>query len=281
MLATLVACGKSTVQDETQLAARVNQGEISVHQVQAVLRKQPRLPDPRAEAAPLQVLEVLIDQELAAQAATKQGLDSEPSTIQALQLARREVLARAYFDRVAEKASMPSSDEVDRYYDAHPALFAQRRIYTLHEFAVEADASQVSRLKEVSQQTKSVDALTNVLRELGLRYTSRQLVQPAEDVPLGLLDTLAKSGVGQSVAIPQSGGARVFCILQVLPAPVDRRTAAESIAKYLVAEQKRRYVADAMAALRKDAAIRHVGAFSKPSSTEATARPGTPASAPR
>src|SRR5262245_44453560 len=117
ILVTLAACGRNTVLEDKQLAARVNQSEISVHQVQAVLRKQPRLLDPSAEAAPLQVLEILIDQELAAQAATKQGLESEPATLQAFQVARREVLARTYFDRVAEKASMPSSDEIDRYYD--------------------------------------------------------------------------------------------------------------------------------------------------------------------
>ena len=280
MFIILTACGKSTVQEETQLAAYVNKGEISVHQVQAVLQKQPRLPDSRAEAAPAQILEILIDQELAAQAAVKQGLEGDPSVIQALQLARREVLARAFFDRAADKASMPSSDEIDRYYDAHPALFAQRRLYTLQEFAVEADTAQMARLKEIAQSAKGADAMANALRDLGARFTTRQLVQAAEDVPLALLDRLAKAAVGQSIVFAQTGGARVFCVLQFIAAPVERRAAADAIGKYLLAEQKRKYVAEAMAALRKDATIHRVGAFARPAEA-AGSMPQQAASAPR
>jgi len=263
----LSACGNDKVRDESQIAVHVNKGEISVHQVQSILQRQPRLPSASSESAASQVLEILIDQELAAQAAIKQGLEADPSVIQALQLARRETLARAYHDRVAAKAAMPSSDEIDRYYESHPALFAQRRLYTLQEFAVEADDAQIRRLSEVIKQAKSADAVAGALRDLGPHHTTRQLVHAAEDVPLALLDLLSKAAVGQSVLVPQKGGARIFSLLHAQDAPIERRLAREPISKYLVAEQKRKFVVQAMADLRKDAKLQYVGAFTKASAS--------------
>lgn len=278
----LAACNRNAaVRDDSQIAVHVNRREVSVHQVQSILQRQPRLPAGPSESAPSQVLEILIDQELAAQAAVKQGLESDPSVIQALQLAKRETLARAYFDRLAANAAAPSSDEIDRYYESHPALFAQRRLYTLQEFAVEADTGRIGRLRDITSQAKSAEALANALRDLGLRFTTRQFVQAAEDVPLGLLSPLSKAMVGQSVLMQQAGGARIFTVLQLQQAPVERRMASDPIAKYLVAEQKRKLISQAMADLRRDAQLEYVGAFAKVASATAATQGGPAASGVR
>ena len=277
VLLTVLLCACSNkVPEDSQIAAQVNGGEISVHQVQAVLQKQPRLAAGAGASPPAQVLEVLIDQELAAQAASKRGYDSDPAVIQALQLARRETLAHAYMDQVAAKSAIPSSDEIDRYYEANPELFAQRKLYTLQEFAVEADAAQLERLEQLTKLAKGSEAVLQSLRESGMRYTTRQYVQAAEDVPLNLLQAISKLSVGQSVLVKQSGGARVFCILQAQLAPVDRRMASEAISKYLSMEQKRKLVAESMNALRKEAQIRYVGSFSKAQAATVPVAAGVP-----
>ena len=46
------------------------------------------------------VIETLVEQELAAQAARKAGLDGTPRVLQAMEIAKREVLARAYQDQL-------------------------------------------------------------------------------------------------------------------------------------------------------------------------------------
>ena len=125
-LALLGGCNKkpaaSSAAGESQVAALVNEGEISVHQVETLLRLQPALGARFGEQASPRALDSLIEQELAAQAAMQAGLDTSPQTLQALALARREVLARAYQDQLAEKASLPDTSAVERYYDEHPEL---------------------------------------------------------------------------------------------------------------------------------------------------------------
>ena len=263
MLVALAGCGSDSVATDSQVAARINKGEVSVHQVQAVLQRQPRLVAEQQDAAGAKVLEVLIEQELAAQAAVDMGLDKEPTTVQAMQLARRELLARAYQERIAAKATQPSSDEVDRYYDSRPALFAQRRVYTLHEFNIDASPEQASGLPDIARRARSADDVVLLLKEAGLRHRARRVVQAAEDIPGGMLDLLAKLDKGQSLAGPAGAPPRIFTVVDVQNAPVDRQVAAASITTYLVGERRRQLVAPAMKALRDSAKIAYQGSFAK------------------
>jgi EpsD family peptidyl-prolyl cis-trans isomerase len=273
----LGGCGAGTPTADSQVAVRINKGEISVHQVQAVLKRQPRLLAEQPAAAAAKVLEVLVEQELAAQAAVDKGLEREPDVVQALQLARREVLARAYQEQLAATASGPSSDEVDRYYDSHPAVFAQRRLYALQEFAVEATAAQATGLAALAKRAKSADEIDNLLREAGLKPRTRRFVQAAEDVPAVVLEPLSKLEKGQSLAVTQGAVPRIFTLLDVQSAPIERRQAADVIAGYLVSERKRQLVAPAMKALRDAAEIKYQGAFAK--ATTAAPVPAANASA--
>jgi EpsD family peptidyl-prolyl cis-trans isomerase len=254
----LLGCGSDAPPADSQVAARVNKGEISVHQVQAVLKRQPRRADNAAR-----VLEALVEQELAAQAAVDKGLERDPDVVQAMQLARREVLARAYQEQVAAAATGPSSDEIDRYYDAHPAVFAQRRLYALQEFQIDATAAQAEGLAALAKRAKSADELATLLREAGMNHRTRRFVQAAEDVPAAVLEPLSRLERGQAIAVTQSAVPRIFSVLDVQSAPVDRRQAADSIAAYLLAEHKRQLLVPAMKGLREAAQISYRGEFAK------------------
>ena len=187
--------------------------------------------------------------------------------VQALEVARREVLARAYQERLVALVSGPSSDEIDRYYESRPELFSQRRLYTLKEFIVEADAPQMLRLQELTKQARTADELTALLANNNLRNRARQFVQAAEDMPLAVLGPMAKLSLGQSLVLPQKEGARVFTITQVLAAPVERRLAVDQIAAFIANERKRVVVAEGMKTLRDSAQITYQGAFAKPAAS--------------
>jgi EpsD family peptidyl-prolyl cis-trans isomerase len=260
----LTACGGRGGAADSQVAAKVNKGEISIHQIQTIVQRQPpQVADDRTEQAAARVLEVLIDQELAAQAARDQGLDREPRVVQSIEAARRELLAHAYQDRVAADTLVPSSDEIDRYYEAHPALFAQRRLYLLQETAVEATPEQLGKLQEIVGRIRSTDELLQILRDAKLRHQVRLFAQAAEDLPLTLLEPLSKLEVGQSWLYAQAGGGRIFTVVHAHPAPIDRRMASNAIGAYLVTERKRQRVAQAMKNLRDSAKIEYVGSFAQ------------------
>jgi EpsD family peptidyl-prolyl cis-trans isomerase len=268
----VLGCSGRNEPVDVQVAARVNKDEITIHQVQLLLQRQPRLAANFPEQAARNVLDSLIEQELAAQAARAQGLDQDPGVVQAMQAARREVLARAFQDRLAGKATGPSSDEVDRYYEAHPALFAQRRIYTLQEFLVEtAGADQLSRVQAITNDARGVAEVEDRLRQTGLRYRTRQFAQASEDMPMGMVESMSKLGPGRSLLVPQGEAARIFSVLHVQAAPLDRRMANEAIAAYLFAERKRIAVGEGMKIVREAAQIEYVGKFANAASAPAVA----------
>ena len=267
-LALLAACGGAGQGDAatTQVAVRINQGEISVHQVEQALQRQPRLMQDQPEAAARKALDALVEQELAAQAARAERLDQDPAVVQALQLAQREVLARAYQDRLASKAVGPTSDEIDRFYESQPALFKQRRLYVLQETAVEAQGVLAEEVANLARRAAHAGELAEQLRARSLRYETRQFVQAAEDVPFGMLGALSQLSPGQSIAVVQPAAVRIFTVLHAQPAPVDRRRATEAITVYLGAERRRAAVAEGMKALRQSAQIEFKGGFAMPAS---------------
>jgi EpsD family peptidyl-prolyl cis-trans isomerase len=275
--ALATGCREEGAVPESQVAARVNGEDISVHQVQAVLARQPRLVAAVGDASTQRVLEALIDQELASQAARDQGLASDPLVIQSKHASERELLARAHHDRIAAKAGGSTSDEIDRYYDSRPGLFAQRRLYVLQETAIEAADTQIEEAKAIALRSRSADELVRALKEAGFRPASRQFVQAAEDLPMVLLEPLASAEPGQSRLFAQAGGARIFTIIYAHAAPVDRRTAAPAITEFLLAERKRQLVADEMKRLRQAAQVSYGGAFARGAASAPLAAASAPA----
>lgn len=271
--AVLIAgCSKREGAAESQVAARVNDDEITVHQVQAVLQRQQRLVQEFPEQAAAKALDILVEQQIAVQAARAEGIDTDPAVVQAVEAARREVIARAYQDRVADKATGPSSDEIDRYYDANPGLFAKRNVYTLQEFHVATpDASQVERMQAAMAAAKGAADLEARLSAAGVRFRSRVFVQAPEDMPMAIVSKVAATEVGQAITLPQAASMRVVYVLHAQPAPVDRRLASPAIESFLMSERKRRLVADSMKPVREAARIEYVGNFARAASARASA----------
>lgn len=267
----LAGCGKGKALDETQIAAKVNKDEISVHQVQYALQRQPRLASAQPQTAARRVLDSLIEQELAAQAARSEGLETDSAVVQAMEAAKREVLARAFQDRIATKAVSASTDEIERYYDSRPALFSERRLYTMQEFAMDASDDDVPRIQAALKGTKTADEIGEALGKAGMRYRARQLAQAAEDLPMNVLESVAKLAHGQSVVTQQPGSVRVYLLLQAVAAPVNRNLSKVAIEAFLLAERKRDLVTEEMKTLRDRAQITYQGTFAQAGSAASAA----------
>ncbi|MCH8857730.1 MAG: peptidyl-prolyl cis-trans isomerase, EpsD family, partial [Proteobacteria bacterium] len=172
--AMLAACGGDKGDKASQTAAKVNKEEITVHQINFVLQRQQGLKPEQAEAASRQVLERLIDQELAVQKAQEQKVDRDPRVVQQIEAAKREIIARAYAERVGETVTKPSAEEVSKYYNDKPALFKERRIYSLQELQIQAKPEQFEAIRAKLAGAKSLNEFAEYLKSADLRFSGNQ-----------------------------------------------------------------------------------------------------------
>lgn len=281
-LALLGGCNKkdaAPAAGESQVAAQVNEGEVSVHQVEALLQLQPGLGARFGEQAPARALDSLIEQELAAQAAVQSGLDHSPKTLQALALARREVLARAYQDQLAEKVTLPDTGAVERYYDEHPELFSQRRQYLLEETVAQVPGTDVDEWLRKVESTNSVEELQAWLAQQKAPRKSRRFAQWAEGLPLELLPRLAKLKPGQSMALRRPDSVYALTVIKTEEAPVLLGQATQAIQTVLTGQRRQEAVRDGMTRLREQAKINRFMAQTSASAPAAVDAASVPPSA--
>jgi EpsD family peptidyl-prolyl cis-trans isomerase len=259
----LVACGGGKDKAASQVAAKVNKEEISVHQINFVLQQQRGLRPEQADAVGRQVLERLVDQELAVQKAQELKLDRDPRVLQQIEAARREIVARAYLEKTGEAAAKPSAEEIKKYYDDKPALFKERRVYNIQELAIEAPREQVEALRVQMQSAKSANEFVDFLKAKGIKFAASQAVRPAEQLPLSMLDTFSKMKDGQSLLLPTAGGAQVVVLAGSRSEPVDEARAQPAIEQFLQNDAKRKLIEADMKAMRAAAKIEYVGKFAE------------------
>lgn len=257
----LAACGGPSAPKATQAAAQVNDAEITVHQINQALQQQRNLKPEQLEGASRQALERLIDQELALQQAQALKLDREPAVVAQLEAVRREVIARAYAERVASQVPAPTADEVRRYFSDNPALFSDRRIYQLQDIVIQLGDRPASEV--MAQAPRAADALIAYLQEKGIPYTVNNLVQAAEAVPIGLVAGLAQLRDGQALMQQQPGVIKALYVVASKPAPVTEAQARPAIEQFLLNERKRKAVEDDLKARRAAAKVAYLGKFAE------------------
>jgi EpsD family peptidyl-prolyl cis-trans isomerase len=259
----LAACGAKSDKTATQVAAKVNKDEISVHQVNFMLQRQGSAAPGQEQQLSQEAVERLIDQQLALQKAEELKIDRDPQVMQAVDAARREIVARAYLERMSSSISKPTAQEIRQYYASKPLLFAQRRIYDLREVNIEATPQQIQQLQSKLATARNADELSAQLRAAGLRHEVRQSSTAPESLPMAVVDRVASLGSGQSLVLTAPGGAKVVYLVEARPAPLDEAAAAPRIERFLINERKRQVFEQDLKALRAKAQIEYVGAFAQ------------------
>jgi EpsD family peptidyl-prolyl cis-trans isomerase len=265
LVVALSSCGKADVKKTPgQIVAKVNGGEISVHQVNNAIARGNDIPPDEVKQAAAQTLERIIDQELLVQKALKNKLDRDPQVMQSIEDAKRQILARAYIERAAAASSTQSLEEIRKFYQENPALFERRRIYRVHELVVVAPREKLDALKVATAGAKSLQDVTGWLKSQKLEFQVAVSNRPAEQMPLDILPQLFEMREGQIAVIPTSRGASVVQLLQAQEASLSEQQATPIIERYL---QSRKQLAVAQAEvrrLREQARIEYVGEFEAP-----------------
>ncbi|MGQ0547065.1 MAG: EpsD family peptidyl-prolyl cis-trans isomerase, partial [Betaproteobacteria bacterium] len=211
-----------------------------------------------AEAPRAQALAQALARELLVQKALEAGLARDPAVAEAIDSARRQVLARAWLERLAAPARS-TREEVRAFYAENPALFAGRRIYRLRELAVSAPAELVEPLRAAAAHASGLDDVAAWLRLRKVRFEVVNTVQPAEHLPLAVLPELARLKAGEIAVFAAPPGASVVQLLHAAEAPLSEAQAAPLIEQFLAGRQRLALAAAEVKKLREAASIQYVG----------------------
>jgi len=279
----LAACGGDDKKVATQVAAKVNKEEISVHQINFVLQRTPNLTPERAAQAKKDILERLIEQEVLVQQAVDNKLDRKPDVQQQLEAARREVLARAYLQQVAAGVKTPDKAEIDKFFAEKPELFSKRRIYRFNEIVLPGVPSNWNELQKALEPVNTLAEANAVLRARGIELpVSSNVTVPGENLPLDVLPRLLRMQTGEVVIYPRPPGIVIGQIVAVQEAPVDADKAGPLIQQFLVNRKRADAVQAEVKRLRETAQVAYKGEFEAGAAAApgAAAIPGAPAAAP-
>jgi EpsD family peptidyl-prolyl cis-trans isomerase len=265
--ASLLVAGCGDKKPATQVAAKVNKEEISVSQINGALGRLGNVPSDRAKQAAREVLDKLIDQDLLVQKAMDKKLDRDPNVMQALEAGRRQILAEAYLQKLVGSVAKPSGDDVKVYYDQHPELFAQRRIYRLQELTVAGGKELLPDLQEKVGKAKNLGDVAEWLKEKNIRFAGDVATKAAEQLPMELVPKFAQMKDGQTAVIPGDKAMMLVQLVASQSAPIDLHGASPAIEQYLTNQRRNDLVSKEVKDLRANAKIEYVGDFAKDEAT--------------
>jgi EpsD family peptidyl-prolyl cis-trans isomerase len=242
----------------------VNSEEITVHQVNNILARNPNITPEVTAQTKREILDRLIDQHLARQKAIENKLDRSPSVMQAIEAAKSEILARAYLEKIAAAIPKTATWEVQKYYKEHPELFAQRRLFNLEELAFAANSEVATGLREQLSKARSMQEIADWLQSQEVKFVVNRGVRAAEQVSLEMLPKLQAMKEGQNQLFEASS--ERFLVIRLVAyksEPVDEASAAPRIQQFLLNQRAQELIVKEMKKIKEQAKIEYVGEFAE------------------
>jgi EpsD family peptidyl-prolyl cis-trans isomerase len=279
----LTACGnKDEKKVASQVAAKVGTEEISVHQINQVLSRTNTtgVTPQAARAMSREVLEKLIDQQLAVNQATENKLNRSPEVVAQIESTRREILARAYMQQIVAGLPKPAPEDVKKYYVEHPQLFGERRIFNVTEIVAPITPGVAEQLRGLASSGKSIEEAGAWLKSKDIKFGGGSATRAAEQIPLELLAQIHTLKDGQSIAIQSAQAITLLRVASSQSSPVTEAAATPKIEQFLTNQRANEAVTLNIKKLRADAKLTYLGEFAKTDGvdTVAAAKPAAPAS---
>jgi len=289
IVALMAGCGdkKGGTAEEskpTQVAAKVNGTELTVSQVNYALQRIPNLDKEQSKAASLQVIRNLVDQEVLAQKAQSEKLDRDPVVVQALDAARRQIMADVYMTRKLGAPAEPTDAEVSDYFNKHPELFTKRKIYRLQELAIKAPEEKQEAIRKQLTDSRTLNDFAEWLKAEKYPAKASQEVKPAEQLPQALLPRLAEMPDDQAMVVKTPDGLLVIVLADSQVQPVTLEQAKPAIARLLQNEARQKAAKAELDKVKAEAKIEYMGEFAdagkEPAAAATAGSAAEPAAAP-
>lgn len=272
----LTGCGdKEKASSPSQVLAKVNGKEVTVLQLNYLLAQNQRL-DKAQQRSKQQLLDDLVQQELLVQKAEELKLDRNPNVLQAVEFAKRQVLAQAAAGQLLGKVKDPAESELQKFYQEHPLVFAERRIYDLGVFVINIK-SMNDAIAEQLNGSKNAEQTAQILKAAGVNFTNTQSKAPAEVLPEPVLGQLQKMQPGDIVQIREGNSMLMMQLKGSEVAPVDFATAKPAIQARLKQNSMQSEGNLQMEDIKKKAKIEYLQKFDDAASAAKPAEAAKPA----
>ena len=192
----VVGCGNKDAAS-AQMVAKVDGQEIDVTRMKVMLANAQGVSPENISATKLEILNGLVEQQLAINLAIGNKLDHKPEVLNAIEASRREILARAALDQIADELPAVSEDEVKKYYADNPALFSGRRLFTLQEIVLKKSTSDMAAIRSQIASAKSMEDVSAWLRDKKVEFSSSTSIKAAEQIAPAVLLKLQTFKDGQ------------------------------------------------------------------------------------
>ncbi len=252
----LAGCGEKKA-PASQVAARVGETELTVHQLNAAMPTLSAGLAGEGEEVQKAVLKRMVERELLVQRALSDKIDQDPKIMLALDSARQDILAKAWLDTQVAQLARPTPEQVARYYADNPALFSQRKLYQLQKLTLEHRKGVAEEVDRLLAGGGSLQSLAQWASERKLPFNAEAGTVAAEQVPLGVLEKLAALAPGQSLTLAEGDRVVVLRVAGVEQAPRTEAQAAGEIEQFLLSRERQQQVSRLLAQLKKDSPVEY------------------------
>jgi EpsD family peptidyl-prolyl cis-trans isomerase len=256
----LVGCGKKEA-GPTQVVASVDGEEITVHQINDILAKATGVTPQTLPKVKIDILNGLVEQQLAINYAMAQKLERTPNVVAAIERAKRDIISRAAIDQLASALPKPTDDEAKKYYTDNPALFGQRRVFSLQEIALRKPNADLDRIRAEVSSAKTIEEVQSWLKENNIEFSLNAGVRPAEQIPLEILPQVQAVKDGQIALIEANEAYLVMRVVASRSQPVPEEKALPTIKTFLFNKSSSEAIKAATADMKAKAKIVYFGEF--------------------
>jgi len=262
----LSGCGgseDSVDASNTQVVAKVNSEEVTIHQLNQLLSRV-RVPESgeySQEEIEKKALDSLIERTLVLQAAKKVKLDREPAVLSALEEAKNKVLIERYVQRTLESVAKPTDEQVQQFYDDFPELFADRKMYVFTKLAISADSEQVDLLIEKVKQGGTIEQIVALLQQQNVKYKRMSEAKAEGKIAGPVLHFLSALQAGDVGYLKMTDGLLVVELHRLLDQSVTLDEAKGAIAGQLLLEARKEASKRLVDSLKEAAEVEYVGKF--------------------
>lgn len=250
----MTACGEHVGDKNSQSIVRVNDDEITVHQVNFQMQRM-QVNEKNKDAIAKQVISGLVDRQLLVQEALKTEMDRTPLVMQALEESKMQILAKAYLENKVSNVNKPTDAEISDYRTKHPQLFENRKLYAIEELTFNMDDALSGELDKLSDVAKTVEEVTSWLDSKQIKYGRNKVVRAAESIPQGLIEKISQLNNGEMLFVRGPNGYSVARLLETKSQPIGVSESKQIITRLILSERQKMAANTEMERLRKQGKV--------------------------